>query len=103
MRYSFFFLLLLSSCTYNEIIIVCEPEEEIYINLVEPIIESSCVGCHHESSMNASILTTYEGVVDAVKNHELVNLVVSEQMPLGGVPKLTQYQIDIIQNWANCE
>ena len=54
-------------------------------------------------SMYDAILTTYEGVVDAVRYNELVNWIVSEEMPPIGVTPLNQSEITIVQNWANCE
>ena len=104
MRYSLLLLLLLlSSCTYNEFVLVCEPNEDVFNNEIKSIIDNNCAGCHHESSGRPAILTTYEGVVDAVKYSELVNWIISEEMPPNGMPRLSQSEIDIVKNWANCE
>ena len=103
MRYSFLFFLLLSSCTYNEVVLVCEPNEDVFNNEIKSIIDNNCTGCHHESSGRPAILTTYEGVVDAVNYSELVNWIISEEMPPNGMPPLSQSEINIVQNWANCE
>ena len=102
MRFSLLLLLLLS-CTYNEVIIVCEPEEEIYTDLVKPIIEANCVICHNESSGRPALLTSYNGVINALNNNELVDWVVTEQMPPYGMTSLDISDINILKNWANCE
>ena len=65
MRYSLFLLLLLSSCTYNEILPVCEPDEQEFSDLVQLIIEEKCMGCHNEAAGRPAILITYDGVIDA--------------------------------------
>ena len=71
MRYSCFLLLILYSCSYNEIVPVCQPDKQIFSDIVQPIIEEKCVSCHDQSSGRPEMLTTYEGVVDAVNNHSL--------------------------------
>ena len=59
---SFLLLFLLSSCTWNEIIPVsesdiCNPEEQYYLDVVQPIIENNCAGCHNVNSDRLAILT----------------------------------------------
>ena len=103
MRYSLFLLLLLSSCTYNEIIPVCEPNEQEFSDLVQPIIEEKCIGCHDETAGRAAILITYDGVIDAVNNHALRDEVISLQMPPYGSPQLSVSEINIITSWIDCE
>ena len=102
MRNSLFLLLLFSSCTYNEIVPVCEPDDQNFSDLVQPIIEANCIGCHHESSGRPAILTTYDGVIDAVNNHALKDEVVSLRMPPGSSP-LSVSEINIITSWIDCE
>ena len=105
MRYSFgiFFFLLLCSCTYNEIIPVCEPDEQVFLDLVQPIIEDKCIACHNESSSRPSRLTTYDGVIFAVNNHSLYDWIVSRQMPPEGIQPLTDAEINVFTKWINCE
>ena len=103
MRYSFFLLFLVCSCTYNELVPVCEPDDQTFSNLVQPIIEANCMGCHNESSGMSVILTTYDGVIDAVNNHSLKDQVVSLQMPPYGSSPLSVSEINIITNWVDCE
>ena len=103
MRCSFFLFLLFCSCTYNELIPVCEPDEETFSELVKPIIENNCIGCHSESSGRPAILTTYDGVIEAINIYSLDELVVDLQMPPSGSPALTESDINIIENWADCE
>ena len=101
MRYSIVLVVLLCSCSYNELIPVCEPDQQIFSDLVKPIIESNCMGCHNESAGRPAILTTYDGVIDAVNNHGLENQIVNLQMPPGG--GLKESDIETITNWISCE
>ena len=103
MRYSLFLLLLLSSCTYNEIIPVCEPNEQEFSDLVQPIIEEKCIGCHDETAGIPPILITYDGVIDAVNNYSLKTRVIDLQMPPYGNSPLSVSEINIITNWIGCE
>ena len=102
MRYSCFILLLFSACSYNEIVPVCQPDEQIFSDIVQPIIEEKCVKCHLQSSGNPGILTSYEGVLDAVNNHSLKYQVTSLQMP-PSPESLSDSEINIIKNWIDCE
>ena len=104
MRNSLFLLLLFSSCTYNEIVPVCAPDDQTFADLVQPIIETNCIGCHNESSGRPAILTTYDGVINAVNNHALKDEVVSLQMPPPyGSSSLSSSEINIITSWIDCE
>ena len=98
-----FGLLILNSCTYNELIPICEPDEQTFSDLVQPIIESNCMQCHSESSSRPAALETYEGVIDALNNHSLRDKVLSLQMPPYGAPSLSESDIKTIKNWADCE
>ena len=100
MRYSFFFLILLSSCAYNEIVPVCEPDEQAFYDLVKPIIEANCIGCHAEGD-TPPILTSYSSVIDAVNNYSLKQQIVSLQMP--PATPLNLSDINIITTWIDCE
>ena len=103
MRYSFFLLFLVCSCTYNELVPVCEPDGQTFSDLVQPIIEANCMGCHNESSSRSAILTTYDGVIDAVNNHSLKDQVIDLKMPPYGSSPLSVSEVNIITNWVDCE
>ena len=98
-----FGLLILTSCAYNEIIPVCEPDEQMFSDLVHPIIESNCIACHAESSGQPPVLETYDGVINALNNHSLRDRVVNREMPPYGAPPMSESDINIIKNWADCE
>ena len=99
-----FSLVILNSCTYNALIPACEPDEQIFSHLVQPIIENNCIQCHSESgSRPETPLEIYEGVIDALNNHSLRDKVSSLQMPPYGAPPLSESDINIIKNWADCE
>ena len=103
MRYSLFFIFLFSSCTYNELVPICEPDNQIFVDIVQPIIEENCLDCHTESSGRPSILTTYDGVINAINNHGLKDEVVSRRMPPDGIPPLSDAEVNIITSWIDCE
>jgi len=98
-----FGLAILSSCTYNELIPVCEPNEQIFSDLVQSIIESNCIGCHSGSN-NQAVLGTYDGVIDALNNHALIDRITSETMPMPPYdsPAMSSAEINVIKEWA-CE
>ena len=102
MRHAIFLFFLFSSCTYNEIAPICEPDVQSFSELVYPIIESNCIGCHGNNSGRPAVLTTYENFIDAVNNYALEEWVVSLQMPPDGVG-LDHSEIEIITNWIDCE
>ena len=98
-----FGLLILTSCTYNEITPICEPDEQIFSDLVQPIIESNCMECHSESSSQPPVLETYDGVINALNNHSLRDRVINREMPPYGNLPMSESDINIIKNWADCE
>ena len=95
--------LLVTSCTWNEILPVCEPDEQIFSDLVQPIIEDNCISCHNESIGRPAVLETYDGVINALNNHSLRAKVVNGQMPPDSEPSLSESDINIIKNWIDCE
>ena len=98
-----FGLLVLTSCTYNEITPICKPDEQMFSDLVQSIIESNCMECHSESSSQPPVLETYDGVINALNNHSLRDRVVNREMPPYGAPPMSESDINIIKNWADCE
>ena len=98
-----FGLLILTSCTYNEITPICEPDEQMFSDLVQPIIESNCMECHSESSSQPPVLETYDGVINALNNHSLRDRVINREMPPDSKPSMSESDINIIKNWADCE
>ena len=104
MRYGLFlFILFAISCTYNELVPVCEPDSQVFFDLVQPIIQDNCMDCHNASSAIPPILTTYDEVIDAVNNHGLKQQVVTLQMPPYGTQPLNESDINIITSWIDCE
>ena len=99
-----FGLLILNSCTYNELIPACEPDEQMFYDLVQPIIESNCIQCHSESgSRPETPLEIYEGVINALNNHSLRDRVINREMPPYGETPMSESDIKIIKNWIDCE
>ena len=98
-----FGLLILTSCTYNEITPICKPDEQMFSDLVQSIIESNCMECHSESSSQPPVLETYDGVINALNNHSLRDRVVNREMPPDSEPSMSESEINIIKNWADCE
>jgi uncharacterized membrane protein len=98
-----FSIFIVSSCTYNEIVPVCNPDEQLFVELVQPIIESNCIACHNADSGRPAVLSTYEGVMDALDNYALKSRVVSLDMPPSVSPELSDSEIAIIKKWADCE
>jgi len=103
MRYSLFLFFLCTSCTYNELITICEPDEQEFFELVQPIIQSNCISCHSQSGGLPPVLETFDDVVDAVKEQSLKYQVTSREMPPYGVDPLSSSEINIIAKWADCE
>lgn len=97
-----FGLLILNSCIYNEFIPVCEPDEQVFVDIVQPIIESNCMGCHSASSNRPAVLGTYNGVIDALNNYSLTDRIISGSMPPYGSPVMSSEDINTIKDWA-CE
>ena len=81
----------------------CEPDEQVYLELVQPIIESNCMGCHSESNNRPAVLESYNGITDALINYSLKEKVINLAMPPYGAPPLSESDINIIQEWADCE
>tara|TARA_B100000767_G_C19470232_1_gene411757 strand:- start:232 stop:567 length:336 start_codon:yes stop_codon:yes gene_type:complete len=105
----FFSLFIFTSCTWNEIIPVsdsgnCNPDEQVFLDLIQPIIENNCIACHNDNSGSPAILSSFNGVIDALElDYSLKDRVVDQQMPPYGLSPLSDSEINIIQKWADCE
>ena len=103
-RFLFLFSLFFTSCTWNELPeVVCVPDEQVYLELVQPIIESNCISCHSTPNINSAFLKTYDGVIEAVNIYSLRYEVLSLNMPYEGLPPLSESEISVIKNWIDCE
>jgi hypothetical protein len=104
-RFLFLFsLFIFTSCTWNELPeVVCIPDEQVYFELVQPIIENNCISCHSTTANMPAILGSYDGVTDALRNYSLKEEVINRTMPTYGSPPLSESEINIIQKWADCE
>ncbi|MBC8511040.1 MAG: hypothetical protein H8D33_05215 [Cryomorphaceae bacterium] len=104
-RFLFLFsLFIFTSCTWNELPeVVCVPDEQVYFELVQPIIENNCISCHSTTANMPAILGSYDGVTEALRNYSLKEEVINRTMPQYGSPPLSESEINIIQKWADCE
>ncbi len=112
MKYSFLLLIILSSCTYNELIPesieACELEDNpSFADCVQPIINIHCINCHNVGSTYGELIT-YEDVRYMVLYKELVDRIQRDPstddgfMPQGE-DKLSQSEISILVKWENNE
>ena len=102
MKYlSFLLLLILTSCTYNELpiseITICETNSPSFLDCVLPIIDDNCVSCHSENG-GQSLLTSFSEIILAVENDDLLGRIKSD-MPPGNLMKASD--ILIIENWID--
>tara|TARA_B100001142_G_C14348103_1_gene660876 strand:- start:7261 stop:7575 length:315 start_codon:yes stop_codon:yes gene_type:complete len=98
-----FFLLVLISCTYNEIEPICNPDPIFYNDIIKPILDVHCSDCHSDGSGRA-LLSNYNQVISAQNEHDLLDRVINFEMPpYGAQPSLNQSDILIIRNWIDCE
>ena len=103
-RFLFLFSLFFTSCTWNELPkVVCVPNEQVYLDLVQPIIENNCISCHSTAANMPAVLGSYDGVIDALRNYSLKEEVINRTMPPDPSPPLSDSAINIIQKWADCE
>jgi len=99
-----FSLFIFSSCTWNELPkVICVPDEQVYLDLVQPIIESNCISCHSTTDNMPVVLGSYDGIADALRNYSLKEEVINRSMPPYGLPPLSESDINIIKKWADCE
>lgn len=86
--------------------IILESGETVnYIEDIKPIMENNCTFCHSNPPVNGAPmpLITFNDVVFAIENLNLINRISRESgeagaMPLGG-PKLPQNLIDLVIQW----
>lgn len=106
MRYSLFLLLLLSSCTYNEIIPIpiCESDNPSFYACVKPIIDKDCLGCHYDASSDGD-LSNYDSIRHYMINGDLLDRIQRIEGSVGFMPKgrnkLDNEQIQVLINWKN--
>ena len=93
-----FGLLILTSCTYNELT-VCETDDPSFSECVMPIFSEHCIECHgHNNSYGIMLLTNFTEIKDkSVPIIESINRVVGF-MPKNG-ERLSPEQILIIEKW----
>jgi hypothetical protein len=120
MRYSLLILLLLSYCTYNDLIVGCtDPNatnydsnatidnglcildlclpEPSFSECVKPIIDNNCVSCHsYGGDAGFLILTDYDLIMAAHDQYNLVNII-NTTMPKAGL--MPEDNISIIEKW----
>lgn len=83
---------------------VCDSTNVTFSGTINPIIQSTCVGCHSGGAVASGGLdyTTYAGVAAVAQNGRLVGAVTHkagyQPMPLGG--KLNNCQIALIKKWV---
>lgn len=82
----------------------CDPSKFTYAAIIQPIINTNCVGCHKQGALGGGIdLSTYASVKVQADNGKLLGSVAQNPgysaMPKGG--KLSDCQIVQIKNWID--
>ena len=83
----------------------CDEVISYYQESVAPVLSSHCIGCHSSSSASGSLaLDSFDGAVSGIMNGNVIHRINMETsnplfMPLGS-EKLSQQQLDIIQNFS---
>ena len=71
-------LLLLSSCSYNELSL-CETDNPSFTDCVEPIFEQNCIGCHFQNNSNGIMpLTNFQEIHNQVINGTVIESIKRE-------------------------
>jgi hypothetical protein len=96
-----FGLVIITSCTYNEISI-CDTDEPTYSDCVKPIIAANCLDCHSNGSAFGELLT-YEELKWSIVDGDLIERIQMNEndagfMPYGG-EKLNELDIQILIKW----
>lgn len=93
-----FAILLLSSCSYNELFL-CETDNPSFTECVEPIFEKKCIECHYQNNSNEIMpLTNFQEIKYNVINGTVIESITTGLMPQDG-EKLSEEEILIIKNW----
>jgi hypothetical protein len=82
----------------------CDTTKFTYATIIQPLLSSTCVGCHKPGSLGGNIdLSTYTSVKIQASNGKLLGSIQHSAgyspMPQGG--KLSDCQITQIKNWIN--
>ena len=83
----------------------CDEVISYYQESVAPIMSNHCVGCHSGSSASGGLaLDSFDGAGSGIMNGNVIHRINMETsnplfMPLGS-EKLSQQQLDIIQNFS---
>tara|TARA_B100001079_G_scaffold124825_1_gene106918 strand:+ start:1736 stop:2083 length:348 start_codon:yes stop_codon:yes gene_type:complete len=83
----------------------CDEVISYYQESVAPILSDHCIGCHSSSNASGSLaLDSFDGAVSGIMNGDVINRINLETsstlfMPRGS-EKLSQQQLDIIQNFS---
>ena len=83
----------------------CNEVFSFYEESVAPIMSVHCIGCHSESGASGGLaLDNFNNTVDGIMNGSVIQRINMDPsnplfMPLGS-EKLSQQQIDIIQNFS---
>ena len=96
-------LLLLSSCSYNELSL-CETNNPSYSNCIEPIFKEHCVVCHNSQQQYSNlILENYTEISEAVINRNVIDRISKDESDILFMPqsssKLLEKEIQLIINW----
>ncbi|NOT73494.1 MAG: hypothetical protein HOP08_01110 [Cyclobacteriaceae bacterium] len=80
----------------------CDPAKSNFATIIQPMLLTSCVGCHNSRSLGGNIdLATYANIKTQVSNGKLIGSVTQatgfSAMPKGG--KLSDCQITQLKNW----
>ena len=83
----------------------CNEVFSFYEESVAPIMSDHCIGCHSESGASGGLaLDSFDDTVNGIMNGSVIQRIKMDPsnplfMPLGS-EKLSQQQIDIIQNFS---
>ena len=96
-----FGLVIITSCTYNEISI-CDTDEPTYSDCVKPIIATNCLDCHSNGSPSGELLT-YEELKWSIVDGDLIERIQMNENDAGFMPfqgeKLNESDIQILIKW----
>ena len=81
----------------------CNPESSSFANIVFPLLQDYCIGCHNTNRMDGGVdISTYNQILPYVNNGSLIGTIKAEQyypvMPPSG-SQLSQCRITQIEKW----